>query len=89
MSSDERFSVLMVLLAAVLSGVGWMARALWKVTRQWIVTGIQLESLTENIRGLVDTKERDHARLAHDTETLTHRLERHEDWHANHQPRTS
>lgn len=84
MNPNERFAVLMVLLAAMLGGMGWLLRTLLGVTQQWARTGVTIETLTGDIRGLVANKERDHARLDQRVDRVEGRMERHEGWHAEH-----
>lgn len=82
MNADQRFTVLMVVLAAVLGGLGWLLRSLLGVTQQWARTGVTIETLTGDIRDLVANKERDHARLDARVDRVEGRMERHEGWHA-------
>lgn len=84
MTPDERFTVLMVLLGAVLGGLGWLLKSLLGVTQQWARTGVTIEALTGDIRDLVANKERDHARLERSIERTDQRVERHEVWHTDH-----
>lgn len=81
---DQRFSVLLVVLAAVLAGVGWMGRSLLRASQQWGRTGAKLEGLAEDIRDLVTSKEREHGRMDNRMDRLEGRVERHEVWHSDH-----
>jgi hypothetical protein len=81
LTPDQRFTVLMVVLTAVLGGVGWLAKSVLGVTQQWARTGVKIEELTSDIRDLVSSKERDHARLERAIERTDQRVERHEVWH--------
>lgn len=84
MTPDQRFAVLLVVLAAVLGGVGWLAKAILGVTAQWGRTGAKLEELSSDIRDLVASKERDHLRIDNRVDRLEGRVERHETWHQDH-----
>lgn len=84
MTPDQRFAALMVVLAAVLGGVGWLAKSVLGVTAQWARTGAKLEELSTDIRDLVDSKERDHDRMDNRMDRLEGRVERHEVWHVDH-----
>lgn len=84
MNADQRFAILMVILAAVLGGMGWLLKTLLGVTQQWTRTGLIIENLTGDIRELVANKERDHARLDQRVDRVETRMERHEGWHAEH-----
>lgn len=83
MTPDQRFTVIITLLGAACTGLAALARAMFRVSRQWLLTGKELENLGEDIRGLVDTKEKDHARFERRIEHVEHRVERHEEWHQN------
>lgn len=87
MTADQRFAVLMVLLTAALAAIGWLAQSLLGVSKQWGRTGAKLEELTADIRDLVASKERDHARLERAIERTDQRVERHEVWHQDHASR--
>jgi hypothetical protein len=84
MTPDQRFAVLLVVLAAVLGGVGWLAKSVLGVTAQWARTGAKLEELSNDIRDLVTAKERDHDRIDGRVDRLEGRVERHETWHQDH-----
>lgn len=84
MTPDQRFAALMVVLAAVLGGVGWLAKSVLGVTAQWARTGARLEELSNDIRDLVIAKERDHGRMDARVDRLEGRVERHEVWHQDH-----
>jgi hypothetical protein len=84
MTPDQRFAVLLVALTAVLGGVGWLAKSVLGVTAQWARTGAKIEELTTDIRDLVSSKERDHARLDARVDRVEARVERHETWHQDH-----
>lgn len=86
MTPDQRFEALMVVLAAVLTGIGWLSKSLLGVSRQWGRTGAKLEELSNDIRDLVVSKERDHNRMDTRMDRIESRVERHEDWHSNRQP---
>lgn len=81
MTPDQRFAVLLVVLTAVLGGVGWLARSVLGVTAQWVRTGAKLEELSTDIRDLVAAKERDHGRIETRIDRVESRVERHEVWH--------
>lgn len=83
---DQRFEALMVVLAAVLTGIGWLSKSLLSVSRQWGRTGAKLEELSNDIRGLVESKEREHNRMDTRMDRIEGRVERHEDWHSNRAP---
>lgn len=83
---DQRFSILLVVLAALLGGVGWMAKSVLRATAQWARTGAKLEELSTDIRGLVESKERDHARMDTRVDRLDDRVTRHEAWHQDRVP---
>jgi len=83
MTPDERFTFLMVVLAAVLGGLGWLAKSLLGVTAQWVRTGAKIEELTGDIRDLVSSQEREHSRLDTRVDRVEQRMERHEGWHAD------
>lgn len=84
MTPDQRFAVLLVVLAAVLGGVGWLAKSVLGVTAQWVRTGAKLEELSGDIRDLVSAKERDHGRIETRIDRVEGRVERHEVWHQDH-----
>lgn len=84
MTPDQRFTVLMVLLSTALAAIGWLAKSLLSVTHQWARTGARLEELSNDIRDLVNAKERDHARMDTRFDRLESRVERHETWHSEH-----
>lgn len=84
MTPDQRFAVLMVFLTAVLGGLGWLAKSLLGVSAQWVRTGAKIEELTNDIRDLVSSKERDHGRMDSRVDRLEGRVERHEVWHQDH-----
>lgn len=87
MNPDQRFTVLMVLLTAILAGVGWLAKSVLRAVTQWARTGAKLEELSTDIRDLVSSKERDHGRMDARVDRLEGRVERHEIWHSDHVPR--
>lgn len=82
MTPDQRFTIIVTLLTCALGGVGAVGRALFKVSAQWIKTGDQLKSLSEDIEDLIKIKEKEHGRLETRDDRLEARLERHEQWHA-------
>ncbi len=84
MTPDQRFAVLMVFLTAILAGLGWLGKSVFGVVSQWARTGAKLEELSQDIRDLVTTKERDHARIDGRVDRLDERVTRHEGWHAEH-----
>jgi hypothetical protein len=84
MTPDQRFAVLMVLLSAAMAAIGFLAKAFFSVSRQWVRTGAKIEELTTDIRDLVASKERDHARIDTRMDRLEGRVERHEVWHSDH-----
>lgn len=81
LTPDQRFAVLLVVLTAVLGGVGWLAKSVFGVTAQWARTGAKLEELSTDIRDLVTAKERDHGRIETRIDRIEGRVERHEVWH--------
>lgn len=81
---DQRFAILLVVLAAVLGGLGWLVKSLLGVTAQWGRTGAKLEELSTDIRDLVDAKQRDHDRIDNRVDRVEGRVERHEVWHTDH-----
>ena len=87
MTADQRFAILLVVLAALLGGVGWLVKSLLGVSAQWGRTGAKLEELSTDIRDLVSSKERDHGRMDARVDRLEGRVERHEIWHSDHVPR--
>jgi len=84
MTPDQRFTVLMVLLSTALAAIGWLAKSLLSVTKQWAITGVKLEELSNDIRDLVVAKERDHGRIETRIDRVESRVERHETWHQDH-----
>jgi hypothetical protein len=84
MTPDQRFSILLVVLAAALGGIGWLVKSLLGVTAQWVRTGARLEELSADIRDLVSAKERDHGRIETRIDRIEGRVERHEVWHTDH-----
>lgn len=84
MSADQRFAVLLAILVALMGGLGWLVKSLLGVTAQWGRTGAKLEELSNDIRDLVTSKERDHARIDNRVDRLEGRVERHETWHQDH-----
>jgi hypothetical protein len=84
MTPDQRFAVLIVLLTAALAAIGWLAKSLLSATAQWGRTGAKIEELANDIRDLVDSKVRDHARMDNRMDRLEGRVERHEVWHQDH-----
>lgn len=84
MTPDQRFAILLVVLAAALGGIGWLVKSLLGVTAQWVRTGSKLEELSTDIRDLVSAKERDHGRIETRIDRVEGRVERHEVWHTDH-----
>lgn len=68
--------------AIIMGGIIAIGKLLWNLSAKWTRTSDQLEKLGDEIKELVILKERDHARIEQDNESLRQRLERHEQWHA-------
>jgi hypothetical protein len=84
MTPDQRFTVLMIFLTAILGGLSWLAKSLFGVVSQWARTGAKLEELSSDIRDLVGSKERDHGRMDARVDRVEGRVDRHEAWHVDH-----
>ncbi|MGN6128505.1 MAG: hypothetical protein ACTHON_18255 [Humibacter sp.] len=84
LTPDQRFAVLLALLTAALAAIGWLTKCLFSVTQQWARTGARLEELSNDIRDLVNAKERDHSRIETRIDRIEGRVERHETWHQDH-----
>lgn len=76
---EQRFYILLSIIAILVGGCGALFRLLWKVSTQWTRTGDKLEYLANEIRDLVQQKEREHARLEKADESLGKRVTRLED----------
>lgn len=91
MTPDQRFAVLMTLLGAALAAIGWLLKSVLGATAQWGRTGERLEQagnkiedLSQDIRDLMNAKERDHTRIETRIDRVESRVERHETWHSEH-----
>ena len=80
MTPEQRFYILLSIVALVFSGVGVLVRLLWKVSTQWTRTGDKMQDLAEEIHGLIQQKEKEHTRLEREDERLGKRIERLENW---------
>ena len=77
---EQRFYVLLSIISLISGGMVFLFRLLWKVSTQWTRTGDKLQQLAEEIHGLVQQKEREHARLEKEDDRLGKRIERLENW---------
>jgi hypothetical protein len=77
----ERFYVLVGLIVLIGGALAAIGRLLWKLSAQWNTAVHELADLGEDIKSLIDLKEREHTRLADADAVIAARLERHEQWH--------
>lgn len=77
---EQRFFILLSIISLLMGGMVFLFRLLWKVSTQWTRTGDQLQHLADEIRSLVQQKEREHNRLEKEDERLGKRIERLENW---------
>lgn len=61
-----------------------LGKLLWNTSSKWSQVGNELQELNQEIKDLVILKEKDHARIEKENESLKRRIERHEMWHARH-----
>ena len=76
---EQRFFILLSIISLLCGGIGVLLRLLWKVSTQWTRTGDKIEYLANEIRELVQQKEREHARLEKADDVLGKRISRLED----------
>jgi hypothetical protein len=81
----QRFYILVGLIVLIGGALAAIARLLWKLSAQWTAAVHELADLGEDIKNLVDAKEREHRRLEEADRAQTSRMERHEQWHHDEQ----
>lgn len=71
-------------IGVVASGLGWLAKTVIGLGKQWTLTVERLTTLTDKVSQIVDWKDREHTRLDTRADRLDGRIERHEAWHDDH-----